>query len=56
VAGTDRLSRLTRWRVVYGPPLDFAEFDGLDRRRAAQRATERLLDEIHALESELARR
>jgi 1-acyl-sn-glycerol-3-phosphate acyltransferase len=54
IAGTDRLTRLGPLRVAYGEPvpLDDLRRDE-DARRAAQEATERLFDAIHALEAEL---
>ncbi len=53
IAGTDRLSRLDRIRVAYGPPIDMATLDGRTRRETAQSATERLMDEIARLEASL---
>jgi 1-acyl-sn-glycerol-3-phosphate acyltransferase len=55
VTGTDRLSRLARWRVHYGRPLALDDADGRDRRHAAEQATQRLIAEIHRLETELTR-
>ncbi len=54
IAGTDRLSRLGPLRVAYGPPIEAANLDGRNRRRAAEEATERLMDAIARLERELA--
>jgi 1-acyl-sn-glycerol-3-phosphate acyltransferase len=50
VSGTDRLLRLGRLRVAYGPPVDIDDLRGRPRRPAAQEATERLMAAIHALE------
>jgi 1-acyl-sn-glycerol-3-phosphate acyltransferase len=49
IAGTDRLLRLGPLRVVYGPPLDLADLEGLDQKRAAEAATERLMARIEEL-------
>lgn len=54
IAGTDRLSRLARWRVVYGPPISPGS-RGEDRRQSAEVATEHLMAEIARLEEELQR-
>jgi 1-acyl-sn-glycerol-3-phosphate acyltransferase len=53
IAGTDRLSRLGPVRVAYGPPIDMAALDGRTRRETAVAATERLMEEISALEASL---
>ena len=53
VAGTDRLGR-SPVRVAYGPPLE-PPGDDLPRREAGHLLTERLMEEIARLESELAR-
>jgi 1-acyl-sn-glycerol-3-phosphate acyltransferase len=53
VAGTDRLARLTKLRVSYGRPVPVDDLAGLPRREAARVATERLMEQIHALEAEL---
>jgi 1-acyl-sn-glycerol-3-phosphate acyltransferase len=53
VAGTDRLSRLARLRVAYGPPLDLADLEGHDERDAAATATDRLMTAIAELEGGL---
>jgi 1-acyl-sn-glycerol-3-phosphate acyltransferase len=49
VAGTDRLSRFSRVRVVYGKPVELDDLRGTDVRRASRIATERLMDDIERL-------
>ena len=53
IAGTDRLSRLGPLRVAYGEPLDLSDLAGLETKRAAQAATERLMARIEELHSSL---
>jgi 1-acyl-sn-glycerol-3-phosphate acyltransferase len=54
VAGTDRLIRLGPLRVAYGQPVDITDLrNGVDLRRAAQEATERLMAKIAELEASL---
>jgi 1-acyl-sn-glycerol-3-phosphate acyltransferase len=53
IKGTDRLSRLGPFRVAYGGPLDLSDLDGLDAKRAANEATERLMTAIGELEQSL---
>src|SRR5438093_13176669 len=53
ISGTDRLLRLGPLRVVYGPPLDLADLEGLDQKPAAEAATERLMARIEELRAEL---
>src|SRR5919197_853638 len=53
IAGTDRLSRLGPLRVAYGEPLDLSDLDGLEAKRAAGEATERLMTRIEELHSSL---
>jgi 1-acyl-sn-glycerol-3-phosphate acyltransferase len=48
IAGTDRLGRLARLRVAYGPPILLDDLDG--REDAPQVATERLMAAIGELE------
>jgi 1-acyl-sn-glycerol-3-phosphate acyltransferase len=51
IAGTDRLLRLGPLRIAYGPPVDLSELEGLERKLAAEEATERLMariEELHA--------
>ena len=55
VAGTDRLLRFGRLRVVYGSPVDIDDLRGSnDVRTAAQEATDRLMTRIAELEASLA--
>src|SRR5919201_3207447 len=49
IAGTDRLMRFGPLRVVYGPPLDLSDLEGLEQKRAAEAATERLMARIEEL-------
>jgi 1-acyl-sn-glycerol-3-phosphate acyltransferase len=53
IAGTDRLSRLGPLRVAYGKPVDLSDLDGLDIKRAAEEATERLMARIEELRAGL---
>jgi 1-acyl-sn-glycerol-3-phosphate acyltransferase len=53
IAGTDRLLRLGPLRVAYGEPLDLADLEGLETKRAATAATERLMTRIAELRAEL---
>ena len=53
IAGTDRLLRLGPLRVAYGEPLDLSDLDGLDTKRAAEAATQRLMARIEELRAEL---
>ncbi|MBW8741822.1 MAG: lysophospholipid acyltransferase family protein [Gaiellaceae bacterium] len=53
IAGTDRLTRLGRLRVRYGPPIPLDDLRDTERSAAAHEATERLMVEIERLESEL---
>ncbi len=54
IAGTDRLLRLARLRVAYGPPVDVDDLRGRPVQEVAQEATDRLMDAIRALEETLA--
>jgi 1-acyl-sn-glycerol-3-phosphate acyltransferase len=54
VAGTDRLARLAKLRVVYGKPVPLDDLAGLGRREAARVATARLMERIQELEASLA--
>jgi 1-acyl-sn-glycerol-3-phosphate acyltransferase len=49
IVGTDRLGRLARLRVAYGPPIPLDDLAGRDD--AAQVATERLMKAIAELEA-----
>ena len=53
IAGTDRLARLGKLRVRYGPPIETGDLGELEPREAAQAATERLMDAIEAMEATL---
>src|ERR1043166_8405959 len=53
IGGTDRLTRLGPLRVAYGKPLDLSDLDGLDQKRAAEAATERLMERIEELHASL---
>jgi 1-acyl-sn-glycerol-3-phosphate acyltransferase len=53
IAGTDRLSRLGPLRVRYGDPLDLSDLDGLETKRAAGEATDRLMARIEELRESL---
>jgi 1-acyl-sn-glycerol-3-phosphate acyltransferase len=56
IAGTDRLSRLTQLRVLYGAPIDPDSAGRRPRRVAARELTDRLMEVIGELELELAGR
>jgi 1-acyl-sn-glycerol-3-phosphate acyltransferase len=49
IHGTDRLSRLGRLAVAYGPPIPLDDLAGLDIRESSRIATERLMAEIYRL-------
>jgi 1-acyl-sn-glycerol-3-phosphate acyltransferase len=53
IAGTDRLARLGKVRVRYGPPIATDDLAGLDEHEAAQIATDRLMEAIHGMEADL---
>jgi len=53
IAGTDRLSRFARLRVVYGPAIELEDLGDLEVRKAARVATDRLMTAIGELESSL---
>jgi 1-acyl-sn-glycerol-3-phosphate acyltransferase len=53
IAGTDRLLRLGPLRVVYGDPIELSDLDGLEAKRAATVATDRLMAEIAKLRAGL---
>ena len=53
IVGTDRLSRLGPLRVAYGQPVDLSDLDGLDIKRAAEEATDRLMTRIEELRAAL---
>jgi 1-acyl-sn-glycerol-3-phosphate acyltransferase len=54
ISGTDRLARLGRLRVAYGPPVPLDDLRGRDAREAAQEATERLMVAIDELEASVS--
>ena len=54
IAGTERVSRLAKIRVSFGPPLDLTDLGGGDLAGDAAVATERLRAEIERLELTLA--
>lgn len=53
VQGTDRLLRLGRLSVAYGPPVDLDDLRGREAGEAAHEATERLMARIADLEAPL---
>ena len=53
IAGTDRLSRLARLRVAYGPPVELDDLRDLEPREGARIGTERLMAAISKLEATL---
>ena len=53
IGGTDRLARLARLRVAYGPPIEVDDLQRLEPREAAQIATDRLMARIAELEASL---
>src|SRR2546421_133826 len=53
VKGTDKLLRLGKLRVAYGPPVDIGDLRGHEIAEAAQEATARLMTRIEALEASL---
>lgn len=53
VKGTDRLLRLARLRVAYGPPVDLDDLRGQEVATGAQEATARLMARIEELEASL---
>ncbi|MBA2475703.1 MAG: 1-acyl-sn-glycerol-3-phosphate acyltransferase [Actinobacteria bacterium] len=53
IAGTDRLARLSRLRVAYGPPVGLDDLRDEPLREAAQIATDRLMAAIGELEATL---
>jgi 1-acyl-sn-glycerol-3-phosphate acyltransferase len=53
IGGTDRLSRLGPLSVAYGEPIDVADLEGMETKRAAAIATERLMKAIDELKATL---
>jgi len=54
ISGTDRLARLARLEVAYGPPVALDDLRERDPREAAGEATDRLMAAIDELEASLA--
>lgn len=54
ISGTDRLARLGRLRVAYGPPVDVDDLRDLPVTEAARIATDRLEDAVTELEAGLS--
>ena len=53
IGGTDRLSRLGPLSVAYGEPIDVSDLEGMEAKRAATVATERLMKAIDELKATL---
>jgi len=53
IKGTDRLARLARLKVAYGPPVQVDDLAGMAPKDAAQIATDRLMAGIYALHAAL---
>ena len=53
IGGTDRLSRLGPLSVAYGEPIDVSDLEGIETKRAAAIATERLMKAIDELKATL---
>ena len=53
IGGTDRLSRLGPLSVAYGEPIDVSDLEGVETKRAASIATERLMKAIEELKTTL---
>jgi 1-acyl-sn-glycerol-3-phosphate acyltransferase len=53
IKGTDRLAKLGRLQVAYGPPIPLDDLTGLDATDAARAATDRLMAAIRQLEESL---
>jgi len=53
IKGTDRLAKLGRLQVAYGPPIPLEDLGGLDPVEAARAATDRLMAAIRELEESL---
>jgi 1-acyl-sn-glycerol-3-phosphate acyltransferase len=54
IAGTDRLARLGRLRVAYGPPIELGDLRELPPGKAARMATDRLAEAVAELERQVA--
>ena len=53
IRGTDGLRRLAAWRVAYGAPVEIDDLRGQEMAEAARVATDRLMEQIRALEESL---
>jgi 1-acyl-sn-glycerol-3-phosphate acyltransferase len=53
IGGTDRLRRLGPLSVAYGEPIDVSDLVGMETKRAAAIATERLMEAIEELKTTL---
>ena len=53
IDGTDRLSRLPKLKVAYGPPVRVDDLAGMTPRDASRVATERLMGDIYQLHGSL---
>jgi len=53
IGGTDRLSRLGPLSVAYGEPIDVSDLEGIETKRAAAIATDRLMKAIDELKATL---
>ena len=53
IRGTEALTRLRRWRIVYGDPIDPTAFAALPRREARRELTRVLWERISELEASL---
>jgi 1-acyl-sn-glycerol-3-phosphate acyltransferase len=53
IKGTDKLLRLGKLRVAYGPPVEIDDLRGREIAEAAQEATTRLMARIEALEASI---
>jgi 1-acyl-sn-glycerol-3-phosphate acyltransferase len=53
IGGTDRLRRLGPLSVAYGEPIDVSDLEGMETKRAAAIATERLMKAIDELKATL---
>ena len=53
IKGTDRVSRLAKLQVAYGPPVDSSDLAGMTPRDASRIVTERLMSEIYELHDRL---
>ena len=54
ISGTERISRLAKIKLAFGPAIEVADLAGRDPAEAAAIATDRLRDEITRLEQSLA--